>query len=251
MYPARLAQRESASLTRKRSLVQSQYRAPQSTNSSGPDCTGPLLSGPQCGRRRALSALKQPTAQRFRTQLLPCCQVMCSHVAGNDDNWLRSHTSPRGLVMTAAVVVTAVIVVLTILHSPGGDTAYVPVSTEPSTPTAAPLAADPPPSEAPPTIAEPPTIPPAPSPTEEPTTTAAPATTAAPTTTDAPASTAAPAAAAPATSAAPTTTGAPTTSGTPPPSAAPTTHAPPQTNVTRTRPPVYMSPPAPAPRSTG
>lgn len=30
-YPARLAQRESASLTRKRSLVQSQYRAPRST----------------------------------------------------------------------------------------------------------------------------------------------------------------------------------------------------------------------------
>ena len=34
--PARLAQRESASLTRKRSLVQSQYRAPRLTSKSGP-----------------------------------------------------------------------------------------------------------------------------------------------------------------------------------------------------------------------
>lgn len=211
----------------------------------------PLLSTAESVGFGRIPALKQPTAQRFRTQLLPCCQVMCSRVAGNDDNWLRSHTSARGLVMTAAVVVTAVIVVLTILHSPGGDTDYVPVSTEPSTPTAAPLVADSPPSEAPPTIAEPPTVPPAPpSPTAEPTTTAAPVTTAAPATAEAPAPSAAPSTAAPATSAAPTTTGAPTTSGTPPPTAAPPTHSPPQTNVTRTRPPVYMSPPAPAPRST-
>ena len=34
-FPARLAQRESASLTRKRSLVQSQYRAPQSSQFRG------------------------------------------------------------------------------------------------------------------------------------------------------------------------------------------------------------------------
>ena len=35
VYPARLAQRESASLTRKRSLVQSQYRAPQFVQFNG------------------------------------------------------------------------------------------------------------------------------------------------------------------------------------------------------------------------
>ncbi len=46
--PARLAQRESASLTRKRSLVQSQYRAP-SENALQPRAGGHLWSGPVQG----------------------------------------------------------------------------------------------------------------------------------------------------------------------------------------------------------
>jgi hypothetical protein len=94
-YPARLAQRESASLTRKRSLVQSQYRAPHFAEQFDAPAKFTLYSTAEPGMKAAEKSFDDHRAKARRFPLVPMLMSLCATVHESFDVATRSVIAGR------------------------------------------------------------------------------------------------------------------------------------------------------------